>query len=156
MLKIKYPFKKFYLYILVLFQIFNFAIVEAKKTIDFTAVLAPGYKLLTTGYSQEAAAAFAKKTKKYPDSAACHIALGKAYKVLGKISLAKNEFKTATFVQSNYAEGYLELAKLQESDQEWNLAIQSFQEYAKLDPDEANRQGINDRIKFCQEKSASR
>ncbi len=145
-------FKRIFLFHFVICVIFYSYIAQAKNTNDFTKVLAPGYNLLTTGYAQEAVVIFLKKTKKYPNSAECHIALGKAYKAIGKISEAKNEFKTATLVQPDCGESYLELGELQESDQEWDSAIQSFKAYVNICPDEAKREGVVDRIKFCQEK----
>ncbi len=68
------------------------------KTQNWDEVLKNGNTLLAQGESERACVFFATKIKKFPASGACHTALGRAYKRLGKLDPAKQEFKTATEV----------------------------------------------------------
>jgi Flp pilus assembly protein TadD len=119
------------------------------KDIDWDKELQTGYQQLTMGNSENAQGIFSKKVKKYPTSAACHTALGRAYKRLGKIDEAKGEFIQATKLDSNYADGFYELGVMQESDKQWLDASEAFQQYLRLKPSTADRKTIADRIQFC-------
>src|SRR5437879_6350009 len=69
------------------------------KTVDFDAALKKGYNDLSLGNVDEAIDAFQNKCKKYPDSGACHTALGTALKKRGKLNEAKSEFRKSTEVE---------------------------------------------------------
>ncbi len=121
----------------------------ASKEVNWDDVLKKGNYMLQVGESEKAAEFFASKVKKYPSSAQCHTALGRAFKRMGKLDPAKTEFKTATEVDQNYADGFYELGVLQESDKEWALAADNFERYLTLRPDNGQRRAIEDRIKYC-------
>lgn len=119
------------------------------KTQNWDEVLKNGNTLLAQGESERAAAFFATKIKKYPNSGACHTALGRAYKRLGKLDPAKQEFKISTEVEPDYADGFYELGVLQESDKEWSDAASAFEKYLALKPENSQRRTIEDRIRYC-------
>lgn len=119
------------------------------KTQNWDEVLKNGNTLLAQGESERAAAFFATKIKKYPNSGACHTALGRAYKRLGKMDPAKQEFKISTEVEPDYADGFYELGVLQESDKEWSDAASAFEKYLALKPENSQRRTIEDRIRYC-------
>ncbi len=119
------------------------------KTQNWDELLKNGNTLLAQGESERAAAFFATKIKKYPNSGACHTALGRAYKRLGKLDPAKQEFKVSTEVEPDYADGFYELGVLQESDKEWSDAANAFEKYLALKPDNSQRRTIEDRIRYC-------
>lgn len=121
----------------------------AKSEPDWDKVLKDGNHLLAIGETERAVSSFEGKTKKYPESGACHTALGRSLKRLGKLDQAKTEFKRATEVESTYADGFYELGVLQESDKQWSEAAQSFQRYVELKPESAQRKTLEDRILYC-------
>jgi tetratricopeptide (TPR) repeat protein len=121
----------------------------AKSDPNFDDLLKKGNQQLAVGETDKAIELFQKTIKKYPQSAACHTALGRALKRRGKLSEAKAEFKCACEMESNYADAFYELGALQESDKEWEPASQSFSRYLELSPDTAQRKTIEDRIKYC-------
>src|SRR5262245_32010818 len=101
----------------------------AKNLPEFNKILAKGYADLSMGNSQEAANFFASKCEKYPNSGACHTALGKALKRLGKLDNAKDEFRKATEVEPTFADGFYELGVMLESDKDWAGAAKNFEKY---------------------------
>ncbi len=121
----------------------------AKGDPNFDDLLKKGNQQLAVGETDKAIELFQKTVKKYPQSAACHTALGRSLKRRGKLSEAKAEFKCACEMESNYADAFYELGALQESDKEWEPASQSFTRYLELSPDTAQRKTIEDRIKYC-------
>jgi tetratricopeptide (TPR) repeat protein len=116
---------------------------------NFDDLLKKGREQLAIGETDKAIELFQKSVKKYPQSAACHTALGRALKRRGKLSEAKAEFKCACDVESNYADAFYELGAMLESDKEWDGAAQAFSHYLELSPDSAQRKTIEDRIKYC-------
>jgi tetratricopeptide (TPR) repeat protein len=121
--------------------------------IDWQKTLEKGNHELAVGNTENAVAIFSSKVKKYPTSAACHTALGRAYKRLGKISEAKSEFHDATQLDPAYADGFYEFGVVQESDQNWADAASSFETYLRLKPDASERQALSDRIIYCKNHS---
>ena len=75
--------------------------VQAKSDPNWDVALKDGNHLLAIGESERAAAIFESKIKKYPNSGACHTALGRALKRLGKLDQAKTEFLRSTEVEPN-------------------------------------------------------
>jgi len=124
--------------------------VTAKGDPNWDDVLKSGKQQLAIGETQKAIETFEKNVKKYPRSAACHTALGRAFKRSGKLSEAKAEFKCACDLESNYADAFYELGAIAESDKEWDQAAQAFTHYLQINPDSAQRKTIEDRIKYCQ------
>jgi Tfp pilus assembly protein PilF len=124
------------------------------KEIDWDKTLASGYHELAIGNTEKAQSVFEGKSQKYPQSGACHTALGKTYKKLGKTSQAKMEFQKACQSEPSFAESFYELAVLEEGDRNWDNAASSFEKYMQLKPELANRQGMADRIKFCRSHSS--
>lgn len=90
--------------------------------------------------------------KSHPKSAACHTALGRAYKRLGKIDDAKAEFKAATQLEPDFPDGFYELGTIEESDKNWSAAVSAFEKYQQLKPEASARAGMADRIKFCRDR----
>lgn len=119
------------------------------KEVNWDETLKSGNYLLSIGEYDRAATFFNSKLKKYPNSGACHTGLGRAYKKLGKLDQAKQEFKIATESEADYADGFYELGVLKESDKEWGDAAQAFERYLTLRPDNSQRRTIEDRIKYC-------
>jgi len=119
------------------------------KEQDWDKVLQKGYQLLSTGNTQEALVIFEAKVKKYPQSAACHTAEGRALKRLGKLDEAKAEFRSATQIDTNFADGFYELGCMLESDKDYAGAIKAFEHYQELKPAESLRLAIADRIRSC-------
>ncbi len=119
------------------------------KEVNFDEVLKSGNYMLQIGESEKAVSFFAAKTKKYPSSGACHTALGRALKRLGKLDQAKEEFRAAMEVEPAYADGFYEFGVLSESDKQWAQAAEAFEKYIELKPDNAQRRTIEDRIKYC-------
>lgn len=126
--------------------------VSAKSAPNWDKELAEGHRELSIGNKEKAAEIFAKKCSKYPNSGACHTALGKALKRLGKLDEAKREFRTATQCEPTFADGFYEYGASLESDKQYQEAIDCFQKYLELSQDAAKRKNIEDRIRFCQEK----
>jgi len=122
---------------------------QAKGDPNWDVALKDANHLLAIGESEKAAAIFESKIKKYPNSGACHTALGRALKRLGKLDQAKTEFLRSTEVEPNYADGFYELGVLQESDKEWAEAANAFTRYVELKPDSGQRRTIEDRILYC-------
>ncbi len=122
---------------------------QAKGEPNWDVALKDANHLLAIGESEKAAAIFESKIKKYPNSGACHTALGRALKRLGKLDQAKTEFLRSTEVEPNYADGFYELGVLQESDKEWAEAANAFTRYVELKPDSGQRRTIEDRILYC-------
>lgn len=122
---------------------------EASKPVDWDKLLEKGYHQLAVANNREAAEIFATKVKKYPQSGACHTALGRAYKKLGKISECKTEFRSATETEPSFADGWYELGAVLESDHDYSGAANAFERYLQLKPDSANRRTVEDRIRFC-------
>lgn len=122
---------------------------EAKKTEDWDKVLQKGTQQLDQGNIEVAVKTFSEKVKKYPQSAACHTALGKALKRMGKLSDAKAEFRVATQIEPSYADSFYELGVVLEGDKEWAQAADAFDKYLLLKPDDGQRRTIEDRIRFC-------
>ena len=108
---------------------------QAKSDPNFDDLLKKGNQQLAVGETDKAIELFQKTVKKYPQSAACHTALGKALKRRGKLSEAKAEFKCACEMESNFPDAFYELGALQESDKEWDPAAQSFTRYLELSPE---------------------
>jgi tetratricopeptide (TPR) repeat protein len=123
------------------------------KDVDWQANLADGNHELAVGNSEKAVDIFRRKVAKYPTSGACHTALGRALKRLGKIDEAKSEFRQATEVEPTYADGFYELGCVQESDKNFADAARCFAKFLELKPDTANRQALGDRIQYCQSQS---
>ncbi|MBP9090405.1 tetratricopeptide repeat protein [bacterium] len=122
---------------------------QAKGDPNWDVALKDANHLLAIGESEKAAAIFESKIKKYPNSGACHTALGRALKRLGKLDQAKTEFLRSTEVEPNYADGFYELGVLQESDKEWTEAANAFTRYVELKPDSGQRRTVEDRILYC-------
>ena len=122
---------------------------QAKCDPNWDVALKDANHLLAIGESAKAAAILESKIKKYPNSGACHTALGRALKRLGKLDQAKTEFLRSTEVEPNYADGFYELGVLQESDKEWAEAANAFTRYVELKPDSGQRRTIEDRILYC-------
>ncbi len=122
------------------------------KEMDWDKELAKGYAELSIGNKEKALEYFAKKVSKYPSSGACHTALGRTYKRLGKLDEAKKEFRSAVSAEPGFADGHYELGASLESDQQYAEAVRCFQQYLSLSPDASKRKNIEDRIRFCQDK----
>ncbi|MBX9671273.1 MAG: tetratricopeptide repeat protein [Candidatus Obscuribacterales bacterium] len=122
------------------------------KEMDWDKELAKGYAELSIGNKEKALEYFAKKVSKYPSSGACHTALGRTYKRLGKLDEAKKEFRSAVSSEPGFADGHYELGASLESDQQYSEAVRCFQQYLSLSPDASKRKNIEDRIRFCQDK----
>jgi Tfp pilus assembly protein PilF len=122
---------------------------DAKGDPSWDQVLKTGNYNLQIGETDKAIAEFQKAVKKYPRSAACHTALGRAFKRLNKMSEAKAEFRCASELESNYPDAFYELGAALESDKEWEGAAQAFSHYLELMPDSAQRKNVEDRIKYC-------
>lgn len=124
----------------------------AKDPPNWDKELSKGYADLSIGNKEKALEFFAKKVSKYPNSGACHTALGRTYKRLGKLDEAKKEFRSAVSAEPGFADGHYELGASLESDQQYSEAIRCFQQYLSLSPDASKRKNIEDRIRFCQDK----
>lgn len=125
------------------------AVALAKSEPEWDKVLKDGNHLLAIGETERAISSFEGKTKKYPESGACHTALGRALKRLGRLDQAKLEFRRATEVEPGYADGFYELGVMQESDKEWAAAAEAFKRYVELKPESAQRKTLEDRILYC-------
>lgn len=123
----------------------------AKKSTDWDKKLKKGYYELSIGRVDKATKIFRGKVKRYPDSGACHTALGKALKKRGKLVEAKQEFKTATSVDPGYAEGFYELGAMLEKDKDFAPAAAAFESFLKLSPDGARSATVKDRLRYCKE-----
>ncbi|HEY9714346.1 MAG TPA: tetratricopeptide repeat protein, partial [Chroococcales cyanobacterium] len=119
------------------------------KSVDWEHTLEKGNHMLSIGQSKEAADFFSGKVSKYPDSGACHVALGRAYKRMGRIDQAKSEFRAATEVEPTYGDGFYEYGCMLESDKQFKEAAACFQRFVELEPDLAQRKNVPDRVKFC-------
>ena len=125
------------------------AVAQAKSEPEWDKVLKDGNHLLAIGETERAISSFEAKTKKYPESGACHTALGRALKRLGRLDQAKLEFRRATEVEPGYADGFYELGVIQESDKEWGAAAEAFKRYVELKPESAQRKTLEERILYC-------
>jgi len=125
------------------------------KEMDWQSVLADGYHELAIGNTEKAIDIFTRKQNKYPASAACHTALGRGYKRLGRIDDAKAEFRKATQLEPNYPDGFYELGVLQESDRNFSEAASCFEKYLQLKPEAGERQALADRIRYCRNQIVS-
>ena len=123
----------------------------AKKPVDWEQKLEKGYHELSIGNVDKAIDMFRDKVKSYPDSGACHTALGSALKKRGKLAEARNEFQTATAVEPGYPNAYYELGAMLESDREYAAAAKAFEKYNELSPDPSRKATVTDRIRFCKE-----
>jgi tetratricopeptide (TPR) repeat protein len=101
--------------------------------------------------NKEAAQEFAKLLEKYPDSAVCHVQMGRAQKKAGNSDNAKEHFRRACELDSNCADAFYELGCMQEGDKQYTEAAASFQHFLSLKPEGAARKNIEDRIRFCQQ-----
>lgn len=124
----------------------------ASKPVDWDKTLSSGYNQLTMGNTEKALDFFRKQSAKYPESGACHLAIGKCLKRLTKISEAKQEYRTATQLEPGLADAWYELGSVCESDQEWDNAAKAFGKFLELKPDAGQRQAVVDRIHFCEGK----
>jgi len=124
----------------------------APKVIDWDKELVKERQMLETNNVEEAMAVLNKYLKKHPEAAALHTDLGKAYKKRGKNSLARAEFKRATEVDGNYADGWYELGAMYESDKEYQLAIDAFEKYLSVAPYGDRKDAVKDRVAFCKAK----
>ncbi|PWU01951.1 MAG: hypothetical protein C5B53_02255 [Candidatus Melainabacteria bacterium] len=111
--------------------------------------LADGYQQLSQGNTEKAVDIFTRKASKNPNSAECHTALGRALKRLGRIDEAKSEFRKATEVGPDFADGFYELGVVQESDGNWVEAAKCFERFLQLKPDASERRALTDRIQYC-------
>lgn len=127
----------------------------AKDEPNFDEILKDGTKLLAIGESEKALSFFEHKLKKYPLSGACHTAMGRALKRLGRLDQAKEAFRKSIEVDPYYADGFYEIGVLLESDKDWAHAAQAFERYVELKPDSAQRKTVEDRIQYCKGQSAS-
>jgi Flp pilus assembly protein TadD len=121
------------------------------KNVDWDKTLKSGYNDLSLGNVDEAIGTFQDKCKKYPDSGACHNALGVALKKRGKLTDAKAEFRKATEVEPGFADSYYELGAMLESDKDYSGAAQSFQRYVQLKPESDRRATVEERIQYCKQ-----
>lgn len=121
------------------------------KNVDWDKTLKSGYNDLSLGNVDEAIGTFQGKCKKYPDSGACHNALGMALKKRGKLTEAKAEFRKATEVEPSFGDSYYELGSMLESDKDYAGAAQAFERYIQVKPDSDRRASVEDRIKFCKQ-----
>lgn len=118
---------------------------------DWDKVLKQGNDELAQGMTEKAISFFEGKCKKYPLSGACHCALGKSLKRLGKISEGKEELRKATDLDPNYPPAWYELGVMLESDRDYNGAVAAFDRFLGLNQDQAQRKLVEDRIRFCKE-----
>lgn len=123
----------------------------AKSPPDWEKELAKGNKELSLNNKEKAVEIFTKKVEKYPSSGACHTALGKALKRLGKLDRAKDEFKKATQVEPSFADGFYEYGCSLENDKQYGEAAEAFTQYLSLAPSASDRKTIEDRIRFCKD-----
>jgi len=121
----------------------------AKSEPDFEKKLEKGFHELQIGNTDKAIKIFSSKVSKYPESGACHTALGRALKRKGKLSEAKAEFRKSTEVDPKYAWGHYYLGVSCEQDKEWKSAAESFQKYVDLEPEEGKRKVVEDRVTHC-------
>jgi TolA-binding protein len=121
------------------------------RVVDWNKVLSAGYKNMSLGNVAEAMATFQSKCNKYPDSAACHTALGVSLKKLGKLTQAKSEFRRATEVEPSFADSYYELGAMLDSDKDYSGALQAFERYVDLKPESDRKSAVQERIRFCKE-----
>ncbi len=128
---------------------FSLALPASNANTDWQKTLAKGYHELAVGNTENAISIFSSKVKNHPESAACHTALGRAYKRMGRMDDAKAEFRQATQIDPSYAEGFYELGVLQEFDNNWVAATNAFERYLVLKPDASERRALEDRIVFC-------
>ena len=118
---------------------------------DWDKILKKGNEELSQGNTEKAIAYFQDKCKKYPLSGACHCALGKSLKRLGKISEGKEELRKATDLDPSYAPGWYELGVMLESDREFGGAVTAFEKFLELNQDAGQRKLVSDRIRSCKE-----
>ena len=120
---------------------------------DWDKKLAKGYHELAVGNTENAIVIFSSKVKSNSQSAACHTALGRAYKRKGKLDEAKSEFKQATQLEPTYPDGFYELGIIQESDGNYANAVSAFERYLVLKPDASERRALEGRISYCKSKT---
>jgi tetratricopeptide (TPR) repeat protein len=118
---------------------------------DWQKILAEGEHELAVGNTNHALTIFLQKVKKYPSSAACHTALGRAYKRAGAFDQAREEFIHATQMEADFPDAFYELGAIEEYDKHWQEAAAAFAKYLALRPAAGERLAIADRIRFCQD-----
>ncbi len=121
----------------------------AKSETDYEKKLEKGHHELQIGNTDKAIKIFSSKVSKYPESGACHTALGQALKRKGKLSEAKAEFRKATEVDPKYPWGHYYLGVSCEQDKEWKSAAESFQKYVDLEPEGGKRKAVEERVTHC-------
>lgn len=125
----------------------------AKKDIDWDKRLAKGYYQMSIGNYAEAVKMFGNEVDKHPESGAARTALGMALKRQGKMGEAKASLRRATEVEPGFAEGYYELGAMLENDKEYPEALKCFERYLQLAPLSSKKQSVEDRVRFCKQKS---
>ncbi|HEY9680679.1 MAG TPA: tetratricopeptide repeat protein [Drouetiella sp.] len=124
---------------------------QATEPQDWDKVLKKGNDEYKLGNTEKAIAFFQEKCKKYPLSGACHTALGRSLKRLGKFSEGKEELRKATDLEPSYAPGWYELGVMLESDKDYRGAVAAFEKFLDLDSDAGQRKLVSDRIRSCKE-----
>ncbi len=119
------------------------------KEIDWQKKLESGYREMSLGNVDKAADVFRDKVRHYPDSGACHTALGIALKKKGQRAEAKAEFTTATRVEPAYADGFYELGAMLENDKDYSGAAGAFEKYLQLAPGSNRAATVAERVRFC-------
>jgi tetratricopeptide (TPR) repeat protein len=122
------------------------------KDVDWDKKLAKPRHLAETNNVEEAIKIYVDLLKKYPEAGVLHTELGKGYKVRGKMSMAKAEFRRSTEVDANFADAWYELGAMEESDKEYQLASDSYEKYLQLQPASDRKAAIQERIQFCKNK----
>ena len=125
--------------------------VHAADSQDWDKILKKGNDDYNLGNTEKAVAFFQDRCKKYPLSGACHTALGRSLKRLGKLSEGKEELRKATDLEPKYAPGWYELGVMLESDKDYPGAVASFEKFLELDTDAGQRKLVSDRIRSCKE-----
>ncbi|HEY9791062.1 MAG TPA: hypothetical protein V6D22_11720 [Candidatus Obscuribacterales bacterium] len=119
------------------------------KQIDWDEKLAKERQLYITNNVEEAMKIVDKYLEKHPEAGALHCDKGKCLKRRGHVANAKSEFKRGTEVEANYAENWYELGSIQQSDKEYDLAVDSFERYLQIAPGGDKAGSVKDRINFC-------
>jgi tetratricopeptide (TPR) repeat protein len=126
--------------------------ISAPKPVDWDKELAKERHMMDTNNVEEAMAIISKYLKKHPEAAPLHTDMGKALKIRGKLSAAQGEFKRATEVDGNYADAWYELGSMYQSNNEFQLAVDSFEKYLSIAPYGDRASAVKDRISFCKQK----
>jgi tetratricopeptide (TPR) repeat protein len=119
------------------------------KQIDWDDKLAKERQLMTTNNIDEALKILDKYLEKHPESGACHTDKGKCLRRRGHVADAKSEFQRSTEVEPNYAEAWYELGAIQQTDKEYDMAVNSFERYLQIVPGSDKKDAVKDRINFC-------